>query len=65
MVVIVIDQQTKLWFLRIAEALSVGRNSLVEDSHLYHFPAFQTVILLSEAVYLRIKAVFYAYRIFT
>ena len=49
-----------MWFLRIAEELSVGLNSPVEDSPFIlspHIP--DSVILLSEPLFLRVKIVFF------
>ena len=50
----------KLFFLlRTAEDLSIGLNSPVEDSQFVLSPHIQGfVILLSEALFLRLKAVF-------
>ena len=47
-----------MWFLRIAEELSEGLNILVEESQFVLSPTFQTVILLSEGLFLRVRAVF-------
>ena len=49
-----------MWFLRIAEELSVSLNSLVEDSPLVSYPHHNPdcVILLNKAFFLRLKAVF-------
>ena len=55
-----------MWFLQIAEELSVGLNSPIENSPFVlsaHIP--DCVILLSEALFLRLKDVFLASRTFT
>ena len=53
-----------MWFLGIAEELSVGFNSPVEDSPFVLSPRIpDCVILLS--TFLRLRAVFFASRIFT
>ena len=49
-----------MWFLRIAEELSVDLNSPVEDSRFELSPDIpDCVILPGEALFLRLKAVFF------